>query len=214
MIKTLLAVAIAAAAVSNNIPRPPLDAVGDVAALHYEYVGHVSPDGSVDRIQAGFAMHQISRAGATVTVSYNDKNTQFPVTLGGDRTLTIVGKTKSDLVPMYNAIPLIMDTTPSNLTAASAIWNGAVPVKVSQTEWKNIPVRVSAKTRGGNTILHVAGAQRNIVTAEGFTVAEDVTVSGDASFTRGRFSKAQFSVREAVHAYKDIPISYEWSLWQ
>jgi hypothetical protein len=198
---------------SATVPslRPPIDAAGDSVALNFAYVGHVSPDGGATRLTSALHVSESDAAHATVTIQGQDGKTKtIDASVQNDGEITSPGA--SDLVTIYNTIPLVLRTTPGNLDAVHAKWSAAVPVKVSQTEWKNVPVTVVCDNQGKHADLTVTGTASNIVVAHGFTVGEDVRVNGNLTFVNGAFVTSHFNVHEVVHTYTDIPIDYDWTM--
>lgn len=191
--------------------RPPIDAAGDSIVLNLRYAGHDSLGDTPTDITT--ALHLLESSSNRATFSYRRQD-------GTTRTLdTSVAKDgelassdAADFVTLYNTIPLVLRTNPANLTAAHAVWSSVIPVKISETEWKNVPVKVVSDNSGGHANLQVTSAYSNLVFAHGFTVGEDIKVSGNLTFQNGSFTATHFDVHEVVHAYNDIQISYHWDL--
>ena len=85
---------------------------------------------------------------AKVTIAYDGRSKDIDAALHPDGTIDGSG---SDLLPQYNAIPLTLDRNAAPQDGAA--WAASVPVKISPTEWQNIPVRVVATNAGGRTEL-------------------------------------------------------------
>lgn len=191
--------------------RPPVNANGDSVALNFVYVGHVSPDGGATRLTSALHVTESDPSHVTVLIDGQDGKTKtIAASMQGDGEIAAPGP--SDMVTIYNTIPLVLRTTRENLGASHAVWSANVPVKVSQTEWKDVPVTVVCDNRGKHADLAVAGKLSNIVVAHGFTVGEDVKVIGNLTFANGAFVASHFNVHEVVHTYTDIPIDYDWTM--
>lgn len=213
MIKSPLVVAaVVIASMSSGVPRSPIAAPGDVASLNFKYAGGSLPGRVIERAAAELTLRETSPASAQATILHNGEKLTSHIGLRGDGTLNTDAKSSSDLFRFYNAIPFVLHTSTENLQARTARWSASIPIRVSPTEWMNIPVQVISTSMAGRTRLAVTGHQLNIVTAQGFTVGEDASLNGQVEFIQGRFTRAHFDVKETVHAYKPIPIWFEWTL--
>ena len=207
-------VATAALGTTSHALRAPISAVGDSVALHFRYVGHVSPDGSPLRLSATLSMTEPLLNHAAVSIREPDgKQSSMEAVVKTDGEIAPLLRA-SDLLTLYNVIPLALRNRPSNSGSARTAWAATVPVKVSQTQWHDVPVKVTLTDRGDRSDLDVSGTYSNIVVAHGFTVGEDVKVRGFLKFRAGRFTAAHFDVHEIVHTYTDIPIAYEWTMFE
>ena len=198
------AILVAAAAVAApHAARPPVLQPGDKVDLQYSYVGRFTP-GEVLNVQARMGIVATAPAAAKVTIHYEGRSKDIAATLRPDGSIDGSG---SDLLPQYNAIPLTL-----HHDGAGDAWDASVPVKISPTEWQSIPVRVVASSHGGDTDVTVTGDKSLVVFTRNMTIAERVRVDGRTEYHGGSFARAHFAVREVVHALKDIPISYEWTM--
>jgi len=206
------AAAVTVAAAGGPAAHAPVMQTGDHVTLQYTYVGHVSSSDKTTDISARMTILATAPSAATVTIDYAGRTRDVPAVLHADGTLSTSGATKSDLLPQYNAIPMVLGSAKSGAGGTSAAWAASIPVKISETEWQNVPVRITSSARDGHTDLDAAGKKSFLVFTHGFTVSEDVTVKGRAEFDRGLFKTAHFDVHSVVHALKDIPLSYEWTM--
>jgi hypothetical protein len=214
-VQLLLAIplaAVALAASGADVARAPILRTGDHVALQYAYVGHVAASETPTDLSASFQIVAVSPSAATVTVTFDGNTREIAAVLHRDGTLEPTGGAHSDLFPQYNAIPLMLLRGAAHLGDAKASWAAGIPVKISETEWQSIPVRITSTARDAHTSLDASGQKSLLVFTHGFTVSEDVTVKGRAEFDHGAFSSAHFDVHEVVHALKDIPLSYEWTM--
>ncbi|HTD36754.1 MAG TPA: hypothetical protein VK669_04505 [Candidatus Limnocylindrales bacterium] len=200
------AVVLAAAVAAPLAVHPPIARSGDKIDLQYSYVGRFTP-GEVLNVSARMGIVATSAGAAKITINYQGRSKDIDAALRPDGTIDGTG---SDLLAQYNAIPLTLDRGAAQRDGAS--WPASVPVKVSPTEWQSIPVRVAVSAKNDRTALTVTGDKSIVVFTRGMTVAERVTVSGRTDYRNGALARAHFEVREVVHALKDIPISYEWTM--
>ena len=200
------AILLAAAVAAPQAVHAPVLQAGDKIDLQYSYVGHFTP-GEALNVSARLAIVATAPGAAKVTIAYDGRVKDIAAALRPDGTLDGAG---SDLLPQYNAIPMTLDRNVAATDGAS--WAGAIPVKVSPTEWQTIPVHVVASTHGARTELVTTGFKSIVVFTRGMTVAERVTITGRTEYRDGAFVRAHFEVREVVHALKDIPVSYEWTM--
>ena len=211
---TALVATAALGSTSSHALRAPISTVGDSVALHFRYVGHVSPDGSALRLSATLNMSEPLLNHAAVSIREPDgKQSSLEAVVKSDGEIAPLLR-PSDLLTLYNVIPLAVQSAPLHSGTNPATWAATVPVKISQTQWRDVPVRVALRERGDRADLDVSGTYANIVVAHGFTVGEDVKVRGFLKFRRGRFTQAHFDVHEIVHTYTDIPIAYEWTMFE
>jgi hypothetical protein len=201
----LLAAATGVASASDA----PLQALGDPVVLNYAYTGHVSPDGSVTHLNGTIAISKTNASLASVSIRHDGKVSLIEATLHDDGDLTAATKT-SDLLELYNAIPQVLYAHRDSGDQSS--WAASIPVKVSPTEWKEVPVKVTATNHNGSVTLNVSGSYSNIVINHGFTVGEDVSVAGQLVCDNANVMSAHFNVHEVVHTFTDIPIAYEWTM--
>lgn len=197
---------LAAAVAAPGSVHAPVMQTGDKVDLKYSYVGRFTP-GEVLNISARMAIVATASDAAKVSIAYDGRAKDIDAALHADGTIEGGG---SDLLAQYNAIPLTLDRNVAATNGAS--WPGAVPVKVSPTEWQSIPVKVVASAHGAETELVTTGFKSVVVFTRSMTVAERVSISGRTEYRNGAFVRAHFEVREVVHALKDIPVSYEWTM--
>jgi len=203
--------ALTLAAAGADVARAPILLTGDHVALQYAYVGHFSASGNVDDLSARLQIVATSPSAATVTITSAGHSRQIVALLHRDGTLTMTGSTQSDLLSQYNAIPLMLSGG-THLDDASASWPAGILVKVSETEWRSIPVRIISTARDGRTNLDATGQKSILVFTDDRTVSEDVSVTAHAEFDHGAFVSSHVNVHEIVHLFKDMPISYEWTM--
>ncbi len=200
------AMLLAAAVAAPQAVHPPVLQTGDKIDLQYTYVGRFTP-GEVLNVSARLAIVATAAGAAKVSIAYDGRTKDIDAALHADGSLEGAG---SDLLPQYNAIPLTLDKSVAATDGAS--WAGSIPVKVSPTEWQSIPVHVVASAHGARTELVTTGNKSIVVFTRSMTVAERVSVTGRTEYRDGAFVRAHFEVREVVHALKDIPVSYEWTM--
>lgn len=197
------------AAAGADAAHAPIVHTGDHVDL--QYVGRISgAEGPAD-LAARFQIVANAANAATVTVTTGGRTKQFPAVLHPDGTLT-TDSSPSDLLPQYNVIPLLLLSGASHAGDANATWSAGIPIKISETEYQILPVRVVSTTRDDRMQLDATGHKSLLVSARGFTVSEDVTVKGRAEFDHGALASSHFNVHLVVHAFKDIPLSYDWTM--
>jgi hypothetical protein len=210
--KIVVAALAAALTQTTALPHAPVAVAGDAANLNYQITASTPPNGKLRETDASFALHADTATQATAVVTIAGKERTATLPLAHDGVLDVSNQSVSDLVPMYNAIPQLLDTTDENLRAKSASWTAKFPAKVSQTDWKDIPISVHSETTDGAQIMTLSGSHQDVVMAQGFTVTADVKVTGTAEFDNGKLRKAHFDVDEVLHAFKDIPLSYHLTI--
>jgi hypothetical protein len=197
------------AAAGFDAAHAPIVKTGDHVDLRY--VGRVSAAEGPTDLAARFQVVALSATTAAVTIDANGQTHKFPAVLHPDGTLTTTSS-PSDLLPQYNVIPLLLLSGAAHAGDANATWSAGIPVKISETEYQILPVRVVSTTRGDRMQLDATGHKSLLVSTRGFTVSEDVTVKGRAEFDHGALASSHFNVRLVVHAFKDIPLSYDWTM--
>lgn len=196
----------------SMIPHAPVTAAGDHANLSYDILASTPPNGKMAETAATVDVRATSANSATVVVTIGDKSKTTDLPFERDGVLDVGNHSVSDLVSMYNFIPRLLDTSAAHLTAAQASWSATIPVKLSQTQWKDIPVDVHSAIGKDGQVITLAGSHQDVIMAQGFTVSADVKVNGSADFHDGNLRKAHLDVTEVIHAFKDIPLSYHLTI--
>lgn len=188
-------------------PHAPLANAGDHVTLKYDYVGHVTPDGEPTKLTGTLSLDESNNGHIRVAIANEGRTRDFQAAIASNGDVNALDK-PSDLLTLYNTIPRVVHGNDGKRTS----WSAQIPVKVSETEWRDIPVHVTVARHGASTVFVVTGNATNIVIAHGFTVGEDAAVNGRVSYSSGQMQSAHFNVNETVHTYTDIPIAYEWTM--
>ncbi len=114
----LLAAALLGTAAPQAL-RPPVDAAGDSVALNFHYVGHVSPDGGATTLSSPLHVAESGSNRAVVSYRRTDGTTNtLDASVSADGEIVSPG-TPSDIVTIYNTIPLVLRTNIANLRACA-----------------------------------------------------------------------------------------------
>jgi hypothetical protein len=205
----LLAALVAVSSAGKQAVSQPITSVGGPVVLNYLYLGHVSSDGSESRETGTLAIGAPQNNISKIEIRHAGKVRRLGAQLRSNGEFAPLAP-HSDLLRLYDAIPSVLHEPGMN--RGGMAWQAAVPVLVSETEWRDVPVRVTSTVNGNRTVLDVSGRASEIVFDHGFTVGEDVALEGRVTFNRGTIAIAHFIVHEVVHTFTDIPIAYEWTM--
>ncbi len=212
---TLAALAASGAAAAAAAPGAdlPLRAAGDVFSIKLDFLGRFPQQSDVKAVES-VRFTQTGARSATIAVQNGSAaGKTSDVAIDGDGRLSDSSAGGNDFASDYNAIVTAVSGINQHLTSRHAIWDTTLPAKISPTEWKPVPVRLTADRQGSDTIVvDGSGTKSFPLFGNGFTSAGDVSVTYRAEFRRGHLTSARFSMHEVVHAQIDIPVSYEWAM--
>jgi hypothetical protein len=211
-ISAALALAVLGAAPASAVSTLlPVRAPGDRIALKLTFSGKFPGTGKTPETTTAFDLLCSGPNEASIVVHGPQRDASRSVTMRSDGSLD--GTRDAGIRALaedYNALVSTVAHAPAG--GVPATWKATLPVKISKTEWRAMPVTVRSTNAGDTTTIVATGTKMYPLYADGFSAPADVSISFRGEFDHGAFVSATLRSHEVVHALDNIDISYEWTM--